>query len=332
MKFGLNMGVSHREPLTRAAEIVCRAEEAGFDCFYFIDSQLIVKDVFVTLTLCAQKTKRILLGTGVTNPVTRDLTVLASAFSALQEVSSGRAVIGMGSGGSATESIGYKPATVREIEGSIRVLRGLLGQEVVQYRGKEVRLLTSQGPIPIFISASQPKMLSLAGKLADGVIVMGSSIPHLVEEQISFVLAGLKESGRERKDLIIDLWQTIAVSDDRKTALNDVKPWVASQSKWWWSRASEMPTEISAAVREDEIKQATLSYDIYEHLSRNAGHKDLVSDELANGMAIAGDASYCFDKLNALTNLGVDQITLSLLSGGRQERLETLSRLTRPLT
>lgn len=327
LSFGLSMGVSSREPLLRAPEIAREAEKAGFERLYFIDFQLAVKDVYVTLALCAMNTERIQLGTGVTNPITRDPTVTACAISAIQEVSKGRAILGIGAGMTSVEGIGLKPARVRTVEETVDVIRRLLAGETVKQRGQDVRLATTQGRVPIFISASQPKMLHLAGRVGDGVILMGSSNPRLVQEQIETVLAGAREAGRRRSEICIDLWQTISVSHDRRKALDDVKAWVASQSKWWWNKTADRPTEIAAAIRGSEIEQATQAYDFLEHLSLHAAHREAVSDEMADVMAVAGDVGHCVAKLRALAALGVDRITLSLLSGGRLSRLQTLAEV-----
>ena len=66
------MGVSHREPIRRAVEVVKEADRRGIDCLWLIDSQLIMKDVHVVLALCAAETERIRLATGVIFPADRE--------------------------------------------------------------------------------------------------------------------------------------------------------------------------------------------------------------------------------------------------------------------
>jgi 5,10-methylenetetrahydromethanopterin reductase len=286
-----------------------------------------MKDVYVAMALCAVNTERIKLGPGVTNPITRDITLTACSISAIQEVSNGRAILGIGAGGSAVEGIGLKAARVQVMEEQIVLLRRLFAGETVEIRGARVQLRVSQGQVPIYVSATQPKMLALAGRVADGVILMGSSTPHLVKQQIDTILAAAREAGRKREEIVIDLWQTISVSDDRQQALNDVKAWVASQSKWWFSRATDTPAEVAAAVHGSEVQQTAQAYEYLDHLSLHAEHKDSVSDDLADLMAIAGDAEYCAAKLRAVASLGVDHMTLALLSGGRMRRLQQLAEV-----
>jgi 5,10-methylenetetrahydromethanopterin reductase len=327
VSFGLSMGISSREPISRLPALVNRAENLGFDAFYVLDSQVILKDAYIGLAIAAQSTNKIMLGTGVTNPVTRDLSVITTAFSAIQELSDGRAILGIGNGATAVDPISLSPASLSQMEKSIRLLTGLLAGEEVIYRGKPIRILAAGNPVPIFLSASQPKMLKLAGKIADGVILMGSSTPSLVAHQINIIKDGANEAGRDIKNIFIDLWQTISVSDNKHQAFNDVKSWVASQSKYWLQKVSDLPPEVVDAVNGDELFQASENYKVDQHLSLKAKHKDFVSDEMADLMAIAGDSEYCSKKLSALASLGVNQITLTLLSGGREDRLNTLAEV-----
>jgi 5,10-methylenetetrahydromethanopterin reductase len=327
VSFGLSLAASLREPISRVAGLIARAEELGFRYAFAIDSQLAVKDAYVTLTVAALRTSSISLGTGVTNPITRDLTVTASTFAALQEVSQGRAVLGLGNGATSVEGIGLKGANLARTREAISKLRALLDGEPIEHRGVEVQLPPTPGRVPILLAASRPRMLQLAGELADGVIVMGSAQPRLVREQLDHVLEGLRRSGRPRGDFHVDLWQTISVSDNRSKAVEDVKSWVASQLVWWLARAESLPPEIEQAVEWDRIRGAGEAYDISEHLSLHAKHRDLVTDRLADVMAIAGDVHHSAARLRELSSLDVNNITLALLSGGRDRRLETLGHV-----
>jgi 5,10-methylenetetrahydromethanopterin reductase len=327
LRFGLSLAASLREPISRVAGLIAHAEELGFGAAFVIDSQLAVKDAYVTLTAAALRTERILLATGVTNPVTRDLTVTASSFAALQEISGGRAVLGLGNGATSVEGIGLKGATLAETRDAIQKLRALLDGERIELRGEEVQLPPAAERVPILLAASRPRMLRLAGEVADGAIVMSSAQPRLVQEQLDQVKEGLERSGRARTGFHIDLWQTISVRADRSQAVEDVKAWVASQLVWWLARAESVPPEIERAVDWERARAAVQAYDITEHLSLHARHRELVTDELVDVLAIAGDQEHATARIAALSDLDVDGITLALLSGGRDERLETLGRV-----
>jgi 5,10-methylenetetrahydromethanopterin reductase len=325
--FGLSLAASVREPIDRVAQLLARAEELGFTRGYILDSQMAFKDVYVTLALAALRTRKIVLGTGVTNPITRDLTVTASSISAIQEVSSGRAVLGLGNGASSVEGIGLAGSDIAATRRAIIKLRALLAGDVVEHNGLEIRMSPAAETVPIFLSGSRPRMLRLAGELADGVILMGPSHPRLLGDQLDAVFEGLRRAGRSRAGFHIDLWQTVSVSDDREQAIEDVKSWVASQLVWWFARAERIPPELQHVIDWDRVAAAKDTYDISQHLSLHAAHRELVSPELADLMTIAGNADHAITRLRELGSLDVDSVTLSLLSGGREARLETLGRV-----
>jgi 5,10-methylenetetrahydromethanopterin reductase len=325
--FGLSMAASVREPIERIARLVSGAEERGFEYAYVLDSQMAFKDVYVTLALCARETSRIRLGTGVTNPLTRDLTVTASSIAAIQEVSGGRAVLGMGNGGTSVEGIGLQGTKLGATREAVRKLRALLDGEEVVHNDVPVRMTRTHGRVPILLSGSRPKMLELAGRVADGVILMGSSHPRLIQQQLDPVLAGLERSGRARESFHVDLWQTISLSGDKQQAIEDVKSWVASQLVWWFARSDALPPELEAVIDRERLDETNRTYDISQHLSLQAEHRELVSEELADVMTIAGDEGHCARRLRALGELDVDNVTLTLLSGGREGRLDALGEL-----
>jgi len=329
VSFGLSLAASTREPITRIADLLAAAEELGFQYAFVIDSQLAVKDAYVTLTVSALRTHSIKLGTGVTNPITRDLTVTASTISALQEVSGGRAVLGLGNGATSVEGIGLKGANLAATRQAISKLRSLLDGKPVEHNGVEVQMPPTPDYVPIYLAASRPRMLQLAGEVADGAIVMGSAHPKLVQEQLDSVAQGLRESGRPREAFHVDLWQTISVSDDKHKAVEDVKSWVASQLVWWLARAETLPPELEAVIDRERMRAADQAYDVTEHLSLHARHREMVTDELADVMAIAGDVEHSAARLRDLWRLDVDNITLALLSGGREQRLQTLGHVMR---
>ena len=116
MKVGLSLGISSREPILHNVEVVKSAEQLGFDSVWIADVQLSMKDCFMALALCAVNTSTIQLSTGVANPVTRHPSIIANSFTALNEISNGRALIGLGTGWTGVYPIGLKPATIKQLE------------------------------------------------------------------------------------------------------------------------------------------------------------------------------------------------------------------------
>jgi 5,10-methylenetetrahydromethanopterin reductase len=324
MKIGVSLGISPREPISHTVEIVQSAEKLGFDSAWIADVQLSMKDCYVALALCAANTSTIRLGTGVTNPVTRHFTTIANGFTALNEVSNGRAIIGLGSGWTGVYSIGLKPATIKYLETSINNINTLCsGGEVVGEDGKPYRLTTAAGKIPIFVAANQPRILTMCGRVADGVIMMGGANEEFTQWQIDHVRRGAEEVGRDFNEIELHLWAAIGISDDRKQARDDVSHWVASQAETF-NKWRNLP-EFLHPFRED-FQRASDSYDRHEHMSSHASHKAAVSDEFTDYVALVGSAEQCLERLRGLEKLGLHGVTLAFRAGagGRQARMEAL--------
>src|SRR3989304_1469608 len=151
---------------------LCRETEAnGFDWLGGAGPQSVFRELYVALTLAALNTGSALLGPVVTNPLTRPLVVTASAMSSVDELSGGRAILGLGSGDSALYTIGAPPATLAGPGASTVPLRRPAGGEPVEREGRTWRVSRSTRRVPIYLAAEGPRTLELAGRLADGGIV-----------------------------------------------------------------------------------------------------------------------------------------------------------------
>ncbi|HET8672923.1 MAG TPA: LLM class flavin-dependent oxidoreductase, partial [Thermoleophilaceae bacterium] len=322
-EFGFMMGLSPREPIARFGDLAHAAEELGFGAAWLADSQLYTKDVYVGLALAAARTSRIALGPGVTNPVTRHLTVTANAISGIDEVSGGRALLGLGAGDAAVFPLGLPPARIAELRETIRALRALSRGEDAQFDDARASVAAAGSGWPILLAASQPRMLELAGAEADGVILMGAADPALTSWQLERIAAGAEKSGRNLSDLAVDLWFTISLSEDRAQALQDVRPWAISQARWF-SRWRELPEPLRPFA--DELRRAAEAHEFSRHLARGANGRESVSDEFVDWVGVAGDLAHCVAKIRPLVALDVDRITFALLPGGRAQRLERYGR------
>jgi 5,10-methylenetetrahydromethanopterin reductase len=321
-RWGLSMGVSPREPLTNVSDLAARAEELGFEALWYIDFQLGMKDVYAAMTLAALATSEMEIGPSVTNLVTRHPTVTANAMTALDELTGGRANLGIGAGWSAVYGAGGQPSKLKDIRAGIDELRALFTGEEVEVSGTTVQLKTARRQIPIYVAVSQPGMLRLCGEQADGAILMGAADPEFCQWQLDFIHEGLERGGRKREDLLIDLVVTMSVDDDEEQALSDVRAWATSQA------ATFHPWKTMPPAWErfrPEFAAAAESYHLVDHLSLRAQHKEVVSEEFVRSVAIAGDEATCIARLQELAKLDIDRITFALLSGGRRRRMEQIA-------
>src|SRR5258706_586815 len=168
---------SSARTVQEAVERAKRAEALGFEAIFFADSQMNNVDPYQAMALCAVNTKTLRFGTAVTNMVYRDPTITANSFATLNEISAGRAIVGIGTGDGPVYSLGRSATKLIEFEKGLRVIRNLLhdrGVDVAKSKeraGGNVRLNVGRRPVPIYISAEGPKTLRVAGRTCDGVIL-----------------------------------------------------------------------------------------------------------------------------------------------------------------
>jgi 5,10-methylenetetrahydromethanopterin reductase len=323
MDFGYMMGISPREPIERVASLATLAEASGFSIAWVADSQLIVKDPYIAMTLAAGATSTLKLGPGVANPVTRHFTTLANTMTSLNEVSGGRAVLGIGSGDSAVFPLGLPPASISQLRRDITSIRSLCQGERIEVEGRTVQMITATSAVPIFLAASQPRMLRLAGEVADGVILMGAADPAVTAWQLDHVAQGAASAGRELADVFVDLWFAVSVSDDERKARRDVRAWATSQARWF-AKWKELPGPLGGF--KSEFEAAYAAYQFSEHLSTRAEHAEVISDELVDIIAVSGSARRCLERLRPFGAMKIDRLTFALLPGGREARLEQFGK------
>lgn len=321
MKLAISVGISPRQTLSSWGDLAADLERDGVQRLWLIDSQLAMKDVYAGLLLAAQRTTRMELGTGVTNPLTRHPTVTANAIAALSEVSAGRALLGVGAGDSAVYGIGARPARVAEVEASLTFFAAVLKGEAGTLDGRTYHLPHLAAPVPLWLAASQRRMCTLAGRLCDGVILMGPADPGFVSGQVGWIEAGLREAGRRRDEIEISLVTTLSARDDPAAALADVRSWASTEARLIADFA-EFPTSLEPF--RSEIEAAKADYDFSEHLSTHAAHQGTVSDQLTRALAVAGTVDECASRLRALLATGIDGCIFPLLGGGRKERLQVI--------
>jgi len=228
IRFGLRIPpcVDVRE----VAAIARAAEKAGFDVAWLPDSQFLWRDVWVALALAATSTERIALGTCVTQFETRHATVTAAAAATIDELAPGRTILGVGTGDSAIKTLGLVPTRLSAMREQIETCRALWTGESVAFGGRAMSLRATppSGRLPIYMAATGPKALALAGEIADGVIVLAGVAPELIERSLFHIRQGAARVGRDLAGLDICLGTFCHVSDDEHEAARIVKPYACT--------------------------------------------------------------------------------------------------------
>lgn len=320
----LGLALWGNEPIGMTVRHVELAEHIGLDSAWLVDTQLICREVYVTLAACAMKTSRIHLATGVTVPRTRHPSVMASAFATLNELSAGRMIVGLGTGNSALRTIGMPPATLAELEAYLAVLRPLLSNEPVRFDGGvegKITWLTGPSRIPIYLAATGPKITRAAGRLADGVIMLQGVAPHLVSRALGLIEEGAREAGRSPETLDVVCWTYLGLASDPAVARDHVRGRVAAALKisnpdWFEGEDAEV------------VRRLQREYDYFKHASSNPAHAALVTDSLIDKYAIAGTPDEVRDRLkNLIAQPGFQHVVLSpQVSGQGSFPIDTVLR------
>lgn len=311
----------HPDKLIKNAQL---AEELGFDLFTLPDTQSLLREIYTSLAVVADNTESIELGTMVTNPVTRHPAVIASAMCTINEIAGGRANLGIATGDSAVRTLGKKPARLAEMDDTISLIQSLFCGEMVEYEDAKIELdWVDEQDIPVYWAAEGPKTQRLAGQLADVVVIGTGILPELIEQQVERVEEGRKAAGRNPDDVKIWVLARSNVDDERKTAVDELKPSLAGVA-----HHSLQFTMKGKGVHEEyrePLKELIENYNSDQHGQPKSTNKELVenldlTEYLASRYGVVGTPEDCLEKLESIEQTGlVDGVFLSAPSGKKEE-------------
>ncbi len=326
MKFGIT--IKPDLSVERIVGLTRQAEEAGFQYGWIFDSHVLWKEPYPLLTLMANATRTMRLGPCVTNPAVRDLTVTASLFATLDLISGRRMDLGIGRGDSSRRVLGKKPVTPAELERAVITFRDLTAGREVPYDGQATKLGWAPGSPPVWIAGYGPKVLNLAGRLADGVILQFAD-PELIAWCLGFVQEGASKAGRDPKGIEVMAAAPVWVSDDLPLARQRVRWFPALVSNHVVDLISrykpeELPASLTAYVRDRD------RYDYQHHAEVGSDNANFVSDEVVDRFCLVGPVAAHRERLKALANVGVTQFNIYLMCGEEEQTLEIYEREVLP--
>lgn len=315
-------------PPGQFAEWTRMADEAGFERIGIGDSQSLYRDVYVSCTIAALNTSRALIGPRVTNPVTRHPAVTASAIASIDELTEGRAFLGIGTGHSALLNVGHRPATIDRLREYVTCVRTLFEQGEAEYEGRPVRLSWPQRRPPILVAAAGPRALELAGEVGDGVIVGCGMTPAAIDDALARIGAGAERSGRTTDDL--DIWWYVPtnVHEDAVAAEEEVRAAVVSGAHAYFYggvRGRSVPEEL-----QDAVQQLVDGYVIEQHVrpGESSANAELVDrlglrEYILERFGIAGDPGQVVERIEELRKRGIENFWMSMHASdkGRVVRL-----------
>ena len=277
------------------------------------------------LALAARATSTMRLGHFVTNPGTREPTVLASAYATLHDISGGRMVMGIGRGDSARRYIGQQPVRMGEFEEACRMIRTFMNGGEVHWNGKDLRLAwaRTEPRIPMWIAGYGPKALGVAGRVGDGVIIQLAD-PVIIEWIMATARRAAEQAGRDPAALKCIVGAPSKVSDDLAACREEVRWFPAMVSNHVMDLIERYGADGSAVPRAlTDFVEARKFYDYNEHSRVGAKHGEFVTDEICDRFCVLGDAQQATAKLKELESVGVDQFNIYLMTEGQEQTLQS---------
>ena len=293
-------------------------EQAGFDAIGVGDSPSLYPEVYSQATVVALNTNRVMFGPRVTNPITRHPTVTASAIATVDELSGGRAVLGIGTGDSAAYNAGERSVTLDFMRDYIRTLRDLFSDGAATYHGKKMVFRKHRRMIPVYMAAHGPKSLQMAGELCEGVIIGGGVGRQLVPDALAHVEAGAKKAGRRLAD--IDIWWLIGASIEPTlpAAIQSIKTHLAAAANATFRLGVRNNKGVPKEF-EDKLEKLIQGYDYteHEHVGQdknnvNAIEKLGLTEYLADRFTVAGNPEQFAARVKQIAGWGANQLWFTM--------------------
>ena len=307
-EFGLVMEASPGYTAKLSADI----EAMGFDYLLCPDTQNLAPDPYGQLALAGAATSRLHLGTGVTNPVTRDAAVTATAVLTLQQETSGRAICVIGRGDSSAEHIGIRNATTKQMRTYIDRIRAYMNGETILRGEKESALRWLKGenvkPVPIDIACTGPKTIQMAVELGDRISFAVGSAPERIEWAVKTANDHLQAIGRDRSSIHIGAFVNLVCDEDEPKAINlgrMIAGMVAHFAGMKNAPVDHLPPQLKDMAIHMQSK-----YDMEHHAQEEGSHLGEVNDDFVEWFSICGTPEKCESRLRTIIDMGLDHVYL----------------------
>ncbi len=311
MSITLGMGLHWSDDLDYQGlvALIEEAESLGYDQLW-VSNEKFFRDMYVVASVAAEHTKNVKIGTFVADPYTHHPALTAMAVGTLDAISQGRAILGIGAGGTGFPEMGIerkKPA--QAIREAILVIRQLWDGRTVDFQGEVIQCRSGRlnspvrADIPIVVATRGDRVLQMAGEIADGVMIATYSEPVGLARALSMIESGAKRTGRKISDLNIYTRVDACISKDRREAIEAVK-WMVSVFLWTsypdrtfvHTVGLEVPAELEAIIARRD----------YNLVVENT---HLIPDEFVDKFCWAGTAEEVALKVAQVVKMGFKNIT-----------------------
>jgi 5,10-methylenetetrahydromethanopterin reductase len=306
-------------------------EELGYHGIFFSESLMSGLDPFQVLAVAAMRTKRIKLGTAIMTMTFREAVVLANQSATLNEIASGRAVLGLGTGDGTTYTMARTAVPLEKFEEGARIIRELVNGRTIHIpKGKEreagdIPLRAGKFPVPIWIAAAGPRALRTAGRVADGVILgCGFDLRVLkwAHEQITL---GARDVGRDPEEIEY-VGAGIACVDE-----NGDRAWDTARGRLANRAHQNFRFTLETVPPEERpgVEKFMKHFDVTKRIDQRSDPA-LVTDYLARRFAIAGSPEECVARIKELERAGIRNFLLTLPPKGYGEVMRKWAEAVMP--
>ncbi len=272
-------------PLWQLADFAQRCEGAGLDGVGVPDHHHTGRDAYLALGAMAARTERITLYPATSNVITRHPLVMAALANSLEELAPGRAMITVAPGFLSVEKAGEPQGTRQRLRETVLLLRELLSEGHAQSAGKQMSLLNRPpGGSRVILLASGPKLLELAGEVADGVMMLVGLHPAAVEAAREHVRQGALRAGRDPaaiEEILIVPFGLGEGSSNRAWPqgwFREGQPWLhypsRSNLRWLGHAGIDLPADLEPQDISDDV-----------------------ADKILDAYGLFGSASECAERL-----------------------------------
>ena len=307
-------------PVAELVELATLAERLGYSRCWVYDEGLVTRDVYVVLTAIAVATKTIRIGPGITNPYVRHPGATATAIATLDELSGGRAFVGIGAGGGLTlDPLGidrHKPVT--SVGEMVAALRGLFAGETVDLDGavfslREARIDYGRADIEVILAGRGPKMTALGGAVADGF-----NLSYIHKDLLGSHAAALRKAARGSNRRFTITYSTMVASTDA-----DLEEARAALT----FRLVDSPREVKDMIGMTDDDTEAIRTALAKGGAQTAA--ELVDPKWVPNFVLAGSSTAVAAELHALMGANdIDEFQLAILeTAGAAERIERTARI-----
>lgn len=304
-KVSIMTALDPNAPVNGVKKLAQAAESLGFHKLWLWDSWA-SKDGYIGLALAAQVTKKLLLGTGVAPTPLRHSALLVNSIATVDDISEGRAILGIGSGGQATcGRLGVRKARIAEFREEMKLIRYLLdGGEVTE--SQPYRIESVQRRIPLYTAVWGPRMQTVSGEHADGVIIMGPERAEVFTQKMQRVRTAAASAGRAADSVKLVLQVSCAYADDPAPLIEKYKS-LAIHHMQRIGYEGEYPAEFRSLF--DKVRENVPLIAMPEGESPGIEH---VSDEFVKHALMVGTEAECVDRLKSIVALQPDEVVFSI--------------------